>query len=182
MTYPYYDYKGVLFPDIISRETLDVIPDYPVRDDDIFILSYPKSVKVIVVLRNPKDVVVSLYHYDKMMDMEFGSGDLESLESWDAYATNFLEGTCQFGDIYDHALGWWQMKNDRHFLFLKYEDMKKDLRSAVSDIAVFLDTSLDQATVDSIAESCTFNALKTAWGNSDHPMKKHLCRKGAVLT
>ncbi|XP_035700329.1 sulfotransferase 2B1-like [Branchiostoma floridae] len=43
MTYPYYDYKGVLFPDIISRETLDVIPDYPVRDDDIFILSYPKS-------------------------------------------------------------------------------------------------------------------------------------------
>ncbi|XP_035657841.1 amine sulfotransferase-like [Branchiostoma floridae] len=246
-----HQYKGILFPDTISKDTLDVIPDYPVRDDDIFILTYPKSgtnwmmeivgkvmkaagkmadpeehvtwcfelqmpesdekprhvlamdspspriihthlprqlapkmvanpqgkVKVIVVLRNPKDVVVSFYHYEKKMETEF---DMEYLESWDAYATNYLEGNCMYGDFYDHALGWWKMKDDSHFLFLKYEDMKKDLRSVVGDVAAFLETSLDKVTVDSIAESCTFNTLKAAWGSSDDALKKHLCRKGVI--
>eukprot|EP00058_Branchiostoma_floridae_P006689 XP_002592177.1 hypothetical protein BRAFLDRAFT_88099 [Branchiostoma floridae] len=123
-----HQYKGILFPDTISKDTLDVIPDYPVRDDDIFILTYPKS--------------------------------------------------GMYGDFYDHALGWWKMKDDHHFLFLKYEDMKKDLRSVVGDVAAFLETSLDKVTVDSIAESCTFNTLKAAWGSSDDALKKHLCRKG----
>ncbi|XP_066300509.1 sulfotransferase 2B1-like [Branchiostoma lanceolatum] len=250
----YYQYKGILFPVDISKETLDAIPDYPVRDDDIFILTYPKSgtnwmmeivskvmkaagkmatldehvtwcfelqlpgvdekprhvlamdspspriihthlprqlapkmvanpkgkVKAIVVMRNPKDVVLSFYHYNQKMEIEFGNGDLESLESWDTYATNFLDGKCQFGDFYDHALGWWQMKDDRHFLFLKYEDMKKNLRNVVRDVAAFLDTSLDEAAVDNIAESCTFNTLKAAWGNSDDALKKNICRKGVV--
>ncbi|XP_078581948.1 sulfotransferase 2B1-like [Branchiostoma floridae x Branchiostoma japonicum] len=39
----YHEYKGILFPAIVPKETLDVMPDYPVRDDDIFILTYPKS-------------------------------------------------------------------------------------------------------------------------------------------
>ena len=29
------------------------------------------------------------------------------------------------GDYFDHVLGWWQMRDDPHFLFVKYEDMKK---------------------------------------------------------
>ncbi|XP_035700328.1 amine sulfotransferase-like [Branchiostoma floridae] len=250
----FHEYKGILFSAEISEDTLDAIPDYPVRDDDIFILTYPKSgtnwmmetvrkvmtaagkmttpdehstqcfelyapwidkkprhvlamdspspriihthlprqlapkmvanpkgeIKVIVVMRNPKDAVVSFYHYLKNMEKEFGSVGLKSLESWDVFAADFLEGKCLYGDFYDHALGWWQMKDDSHFLFLTYEDMKKDLRSVVSDIAAFLETSLDQATVDSIAESCTFNTLKEAWGSSDDGMKRHICRKGVV--
>ncbi|XP_035700326.1 amine sulfotransferase-like [Branchiostoma floridae] len=261
----YHEYKGILFPVIVPEEALDVMPDYPVRDDDIFILTYPKSgtnwimevvkkvmnaagkmatpdehstwciemyvpgkdekprhvlamdspspriihthlprqlapkmvanpegkVRVIVVVRNPRDVAVSLYHYNKQMEMEFGT-HVKSVNSWDAFSTDFLEGKVVYGDFYDHALGWWKMKDDSHFLFLKYEDMKKvklershslfsqDLRSVVSDVAAFLNTSLDQGTVDSIAESCTFNSLKAAWGNSDDATKKHICRKGVV--
>ncbi|XP_066300635.1 amine sulfotransferase-like [Branchiostoma lanceolatum] len=250
----YYRYKGILFPGTISKETLDAIPDYPVRDDDIFILTYPKSgtnwmmeivckvmkaagkmatpdehvtwcfelqmpgmdekprhvlamdspspriihthlprqlapkmvanpkgkVKVIVVMRNPRDVAVSLYQYHSKMEKMSRRQVLKSLESWDAFATDFLEGKGMYGDFYDHALGWWQMKDDHHFLFLKYEDMKKDLRSVINDVAAFLDTSLDEAAVDNIAESCTFNALQAAWGNSDDVLKKHICRKGVI--
>ena len=51
----------------------------------------------------------------------------------------------------------------------------------VSDVAAFLETSLDKAAVDSIAESCTCNSLKAAWDSSDDGLKKHLCRKGSCL-
>ncbi|XP_019632269.1 PREDICTED: sulfotransferase 6B1-like [Branchiostoma belcheri] len=254
---PEHEYQGIMFPGEISKETLDAIPDYPVRDDDIFIVTYPKTgtnwmmeivskvmkaagkmatpeehsmwcfelqmpgldekprhelikdapspriihthlqrqlapkmvanptgkIKVIVVMRNPKDTAVSFYHYEKKMFKEYSRpGDVvpKRYESWEAYADNFLKGKVIFGDFYDHVLGWWQMKDDRHFLFLKYEDMKKDLRSVVSEVASFLETSLDDAAVTNIADSCTFNTLKAAWSNSGSVMKENICRKGVI--
>ncbi|XP_078661430.1 sulfotransferase 6B1-like [Branchiostoma floridae x Branchiostoma belcheri] len=251
-----HEYQGIVFPAPVTKETLDTIPDYPVRDDDIFIVSYPKAgtnwmieivskvmkaagkmeipeehsmwcfelhmpgldekprhelmkdapspriihthlqrhlapkmvanptgkIKVIAVMRNPKDTAVSFYHYDKRMVEEFGGNDaiLKRLESWEGYADDFLKGKGPFGDFYDHALGWWQMKDDRHFLFVKYEDMKKDLCSVVSNVASFLETSLDDDAITNIAESCTFNNLKAVWSNSGLVMKDHICRKGEL--
>ncbi|XP_078662010.1 sulfotransferase 1B1-like isoform X2 [Branchiostoma floridae x Branchiostoma belcheri] len=251
-----HEYQGIRFPGEISKETLDVIPDYPVRDNDIFVVTYPKAgtnwmieivnkvmkaagkmatpeehsmwcfelqmpgldekprhelmkdapspriihthlplqlapkmvanptgkVKVIVVMRNPKDTAVSVYHYEKKILETYGGCDAikKRLESWEGYAEVFLKGKGVFGDFYDHALGWWQMKDDRHFFFIKYEDMKKDLRSVVNEVASFLETSLDDAAVTNIAESCSFDSLKASWGKSELALKKHICRKGII--
>ncbi|XP_078581946.1 sulfotransferase 1B1-like [Branchiostoma floridae x Branchiostoma japonicum] len=84
------------------------------------------------------------------------------------------------GDFYDHALGWWQMRDDPHFLFLKYEDMKKDLSGAVRKVKEFLDISLDGVTTESIVESCTFASLTSAWADSGNQTKSLIARKGVV--
>ncbi|XP_078660970.1 sulfotransferase 2B1-like [Branchiostoma floridae x Branchiostoma belcheri] len=140
-------------------------------------MSSPKgNVKVIVVMRNPKDTAVSLYHFL----VKLGSVHPALVKSWDECAQDFLDGKVYAGDFYDHALGWWQMRDDPHFLFLKYEDMNKDLTSAVRKIMTFLDITLDDVTLSSIVESCTFDSLKAVWNDSRLMGKPLMARKGVV--
>ncbi|XP_066278948.1 sulfotransferase 6B1-like [Branchiostoma lanceolatum] len=247
----WFEYKGAFFdPRVVTKETLDNMPDYVIRDDDVVILTYPKAgtnwtieivnklmraagktdmqtkdipwffegklpefgkpghvivenhpspriihthlpwhlapkkiskpkgkVKVIVVMRNPKDTAVSLYHFLAKFEVLTG---IQSVISWDKCAQDFLNGIAPHGDFYDHALGWWQMRDDPHFLFLKYEDMKKDLSSAVGKMKEFLDITLDDVTTSSIVDSCTFASLKASWAESGNQTKSLIVRKGVV--
>ncbi|XP_078588981.1 sulfotransferase 1B1-like [Branchiostoma floridae x Branchiostoma japonicum] len=247
----WFEYKGAFFDHrMVSKETLDNMPDYVIRDDDVVILTYPKAgtnwtieivnklmraagktdmeakdipwffegtlpefgkpghvivedhpsprivhthlpfhlapkmvsnpngkVKVIVVMRNPKDTAVSLYHF--LVKFERLTG-IQSVTSWDKCAKDFLNGIAPNGDFYDHALGWWQMRDDPHFLFLKYEDMRKDLSNAVGKMKEFLDITLDDVTTSSIVESCTFASLKTSWSEAGNQTKSLIVRKGVV--
>ena len=58
-----------------------------------------------------------------------------------------------YGDYFDHVLSWWAHRNDENVLFLKYEDMKKDLTAIVTQFAEFIGRSLDQSVIDKIADS-----------------------------
>ena len=63
-------------------------------------------------------------------------------------------------------------------LFLKYEDLKKDLPNrGIELVAEFLGCNLDQATVHKIATMTSFEALK----NSEISQKRpHLFQKGVI--
>jgi len=43
-----------------------------------------------------------------------------------------------FGSYLDHVLGWWEHRSDDKVRFMKYEDMKNDIRSAIVRIASFI--------------------------------------------
>ena len=87
--------------------------------------------RYIYLSRNPKDVVVSYYHHDR--------GFLSNpILEWSQYFEVFMKGKVYYGDYFDHILGWWAHKDDDNVLFLKYEDMKKDLPTAVARIAKFI--------------------------------------------
>jgi len=49
------------------------------------------------------------------------------------------------------VLGWWHHRDDNN-VFLKYEDMKKDLVGSVSRIASFLKADILHNTIVKIAE------------------------------
>ncbi|XP_044181976.1 sulfotransferase 1E1-like [Acropora millepora] len=59
----------------------------------------------------------------------------------------------------DHVLSWWKHREDPNVLFLKYEDMQKDLPSHVRRIADFLQKPLSDEIIDRIAEQCTFKEM-----------------------
>ncbi|XP_066300511.1 sulfotransferase 2B1-like [Branchiostoma lanceolatum] len=247
----WYEYKGAYFhPQLVTKDSLDVIPDYVIRDDDVVIVTYPKAgtnwiieivnklmraagktdvhtedipwsfestsprfgkpghviledqpspriihthlpwhlaprmisspkgkVKAIVLMRNPKDTVVSLYHFVCKFRASVG---IQHFPPCDEFIQCFLDGKAPRGDYYDHVLGWWKMRDDPHFLFLKYEDMTKDLNSAVMKIKDFLGISLDDVTTASIVESCTFASLTSAWAESGNETKTLIARKGVI--
>ena len=136
--------------------------------------------RYIYVIRNPRDVAVSFFHHDRSVPMY-------PVYEWDEYFERFLKGEVDFGDYFDHILSWWAHKDDDNVLFLKYEDMKKDLPSAVSRIAKFIDQDIGQELVDEIADRTTFTNMKKdksanyEWVNKFRkPTGTDFMRKGEV--
>ncbi|CAH1268659.1 SULT1C2 [Branchiostoma lanceolatum] len=188
-------HRGVFLPRGVTKETLDVLPGFQIRDDDVVVASYPKTgiyrtcfssavpsllssqqVKVLVPMRNPKDTAVSMFHFSKKL-MPMMGGNADDLR-WEDFVQGFSAGIVPYGDFCDHVSGWWQMRDDPHFLFLKYEDMKKDLLSAVKTIVTFLEVDLDESTVKEIAEASTFNNMKPVLDNAAAAESRHIARKG----
>ncbi|XP_066267329.1 sulfotransferase 1B1-like [Branchiostoma lanceolatum] len=127
--------------------------------------------KILVVMRNPKDVAVSFYHFFSRLRKEL---------TWPKFCQDFLAGKEVHGSFFDHVLSWWQKRDDPHFIFLKYEDMKKDITSEVKKIAKFLDADLDAATITGIAERCTFEGMKATLDDSRYAHRRGMARKGIV--
>ena len=136
--------------------------------------------RYIYVARNPKDVVVSFFHYER----GFPSSPLYH---WDEFFEKFIKGELVYGNYFDHVLSWWAHKDDDNVLFLKYEDMKKDLPSAVAKIAKFVGQDISQDLVDEIAHKTTFANMKRDSSANYEWMNKHrrstgtdFMRKGVI--
>ena len=136
--------------------------------------------RYIYLSRNPKDVVVSYYHHDRGFQFN-------PILEWSQYFEVFMQGKVHFGDYFDNILGWWAHKDDDNVLFLKYEDMKKDLPTTVARIAKFIGQDISQELVDEIAHRATFaNMKKDSYANCKwvdderRPDEADFIRKGAV--
>ena len=118
-------------------------------------LPHTTPAKYIYIVRNPKDVAVSYYHHMRGFKIDAFSG------SWEEFFDLFLAGRISFGSWFDHVLGWWKYKDAENVLFLKYEDMKLNLREAVQKIAAFVLPDPPPASVlDKVAEQSTFGSMK----------------------
>ncbi|XP_075718418.1 amine sulfotransferase-like isoform X2 [Rhinoderma darwinii] len=110
--------------------------------------------KIIYVARNPKDVMVSFYHFYKMIP------NIKHTINWETLIDLYISGTVLGGSWFDHVRGWYTHKEDFNILFVTYEEMKKDLRSAVLKICKFVDITLDEEAIDTVVERATFNKMK----------------------
>ncbi|XP_071484121.1 sulfotransferase 1C2-like [Diadema antillarum] len=139
--------KELPSPRILKSHCLTNWLPAEIRTDD------PK-VKVIYVVRNPKDTAASYYNFCQFI------GPLPSYESWDVFFEEFLAGRAPQGSWFENVLPWWRRRNHPNVLFLKYEDMKKDLGAAVKQIAQFMGKSFSDDVIDRIVEASTFSAMK----------------------
>ena len=136
--------------------------------------------RYIYVVRNPKDVVVSFFHYERGMPFS-------PLYEWEEFFDMFMTGKLVYGDYFDHVLSWWAHQDDDNVLFLKYEDMKRDLPTAVAQIAKFINQDISKELVDEIAHKTTFANMKKDSSANYEWMNKHrrstattFMRKGEV--
>ncbi|KAM8884818.1 amine sulfotransferase-like [Synchiropus picturatus] len=109
---------------------------------------------MIYVMRNPKDVVGSFYHFHKM------SPNLELPQTFDQFLEDFLEGTVVGSSWFDHIRAWQQEKDNYNILMLSYEDMVLDLEAAVRKICKFLGRNLSDAQIQHVVHKSTFKSMK----------------------
>ncbi|PIK55355.1 sulfotransferase [Apostichopus japonicus] len=113
---------------------------------------FEKRAKVIYVARNPKDAIVSYYNFCLANQMLPTYG-------WNEFIEQFTAGLLPFGDWFEHVLQFWEKKDEPNVLFIKYEDMKKDLKKVVNKMAVFLDKTLTDDEINEICKNSTFENM-----------------------
>ncbi|XP_006815066.1 sulfotransferase 1A1-like [Saccoglossus kowalevskii] len=244
-----HEYEGVCLPVTVTTASLDMIKMLEIRDDDVWVLNYPRSgglwiqeivscvingadldsvtnipiadrlirlenmennknnapqmfekinnmesprmirtslpyhmlpfqihskkPKIIYMARNPKDVVASYYHF-------YNSDPVLPTTTWEKFIEEFIKGNVAFGSWFPHLSPWWQeYRTSNNVLFLKYEDLKKDLRSIVIQISLFLDKHFEDDQIEAITNHCGFDNMKNAAGDADAMISTYL-RKGIV--
>ncbi|KHN85737.1 Sulfotransferase family cytosolic 2B member 1 [Toxocara canis] len=143
----------------------------------------PKSskAKYIFAVRNPKDCLTSYFFHNrnfKIYDFEFGK--------FSNFFELFLSENIAFGNYFHHLLSWLPHISEENVLFLKYEDMFDDLRSAVIKIGHFLGGKAvqmveDETTLRSIVESSTISSMKKnqwRWFPENNLRHNNFIRKG----
>ena len=60
----------------------------------------------------------------------------------------------------EHTAGWWALRDKPNVLFFTYEDVKKDRRGAVKQVADFMETILAPEELARVIERSSFEAMK----------------------
>ncbi|XP_068193271.1 amine sulfotransferase-like [Antennarius striatus] len=113
-----------------------------------------KKAKIIHVMRNPKDIVVSYYHYYHVYP------GFETPESLEKFFENFLKGNVGPCLWFDFIRKWISKADQYNILYLTYEEMVMDLKAAVIKICTFLGKNLSEADVEKVVEKSTFKNMK----------------------
>ncbi|WCJ34351.1 Cytosolic sulfotransferase 17 [Euphorbia peplus] len=151
---------------------------FPLFSTHVPFKSLPKSIldsnnKIIYVCRDPKDVVVSLWH--------FSCNKKSEIITFEEGYEKFCNGVCEYGPYWDHLLGYWKasLEHPDRVLFLKYEDLKNDICFYVKKIANFIGCpfSLEeekQGMVEKIAHLCSFENLSNLEVNKSKITNKYI--------
>ncbi|XP_059108708.1 sulfotransferase 2A1-like isoform X1 [Peromyscus eremicus] len=120
---------------------------------------FPKSffrskAKVIYIIRNPRDVLVSAYFFYRNTKL------IDNPESLGTYFEWFLKGNVLYGSWFEHIRGWLSMRGNDNFLLLSYEDMKRNTRGTIEKICDFLGKKLEPDELDLVLKYSSFEAMK----------------------
>ncbi|XP_067007720.2 luciferin sulfotransferase [Anabrus simplex] len=172
--FPFLEHSSLFdYGDLLSRKPEITFPEY-VTDSVKFISELPsprfikthipwellprqiregtRSPKIIYVARNAKDTCVSYYHHSRLMEGYKGN--------FQDFCKLFLEDSLTFSPFWSHVMSFWNRRDQPNILFLKYEDMKKDLPSVIRKTADFLGKTLNDEQVETLADHLSFQNMK----------------------
>ncbi|XP_057378326.2 sulfotransferase 1A3-like [Daphnia carinata] len=107
--------------------------------------------KVVYVARNPKDVIVSYYHYHRLLEFHHYTGNLE------AFADYFMTDRVYSAPFFPHLLDAWNKRHHPNLHFVFYEDLKRNLRGEIEKIAKFLGKPLTEDQLAKLTEHLRFD-------------------------
>lgn len=95
---------------------------------------YHEAARYLVIARNPFDCCVSFFHHTRGFPQHYDFAE----GSFAEFLECFVAGEVDFGDYFDHLLGWHEARQRPNVMFLTYEGLRADTRSAIRRIAAFL--------------------------------------------
>ncbi len=135
-----------------SRDGLQIVKTH-LRQDQV---PWSSEGRYVVVLRDPRDAVVSGYHFTRgVLDAMF-AGPLTPEQWLDA----FLHSEFLMGSWAAHVAGWWAVRDAPNVLLVTFREMKADLPGVAARLAEFLGVGLDVEEAEAVLERSSFPWMK----------------------
>ncbi|KAK2138403.1 hypothetical protein LSH36_3123g00016 [Paralvinella palmiformis] len=139
------------------------------------------KVKVIIGIRNPKDTLVSFYHFYRMT---YNLGNFSG--SWDDFFELYKTKHMLYGDYFQWYSSWLQYIDKPNVMLVKYEDMHHRLSDVIKGVSTFLGKNLPENVMDDISLQLSFDSMrhnnmvnKTLTGNFNMQISSFM-RKGKI--
>ncbi len=116
----------------------------------------PRYPRVIYIVRDPRDVVLSQYHYHRKIRRIEDDSPIET------FVTRFLAGeTCPHGS-WGQNIGTWlcASEGDSRFLLLRYEDLVADTARELQKVVTFLRLSSSPAEIVTAVERSSADRMR----------------------
>jgi hypothetical protein len=117
-------------------------------------IPHSDDARYIALVRDPKDACVSSYHF--MRSMVFGPA-MPSVETW---VELFIRPDFAPVSWAAHLQSYWRVRDRPNVLFLTYEEMKRDPRTAIRKIAAFVGVDLAAAELEEVERRSSFAHMK----------------------
>ena len=109
--------------------------------------------KIIYMMRNPKDTLVSQFHF-------YNTRPGITIPTFNDFFDLVRHDNIVFGDFFDHVVPWWTNREQDGTLCVLYEDLKRDHAGGVRKISEYLGKSLTDQQVEAIVDHTGFSAMK----------------------
>nr|XP_056709943.1 sulfotransferase 6B1-like [Euleptes europaea] len=135
---------------------------------------FKNKAKVLVLIRNPKDVAVSYFHFSNRMPT------LPSFRTWDEFFRDFIEGKVARGSYFDYLMEWNKYIDDKNITFITYEEVKMEPEMGVKKMADFLGFFINEEEIQMIVDQNNFQEMKKNSECTHGVFGKILFRKGDI--
>lgn len=116
----------------------------------------PRYPRVIYVVRDPRDVLVSYFHYQRR------KGDIDEGETMSEFADRFMAGRLSpFGSWQENVASWLAVRDTgEDFLLVRYEDLLAETSIQLGRIARFLGREATERELTRVVAECSFDTMR----------------------
>jgi hypothetical protein len=131
--------------------------------------------KVIYVLRDPRDVMVSYWHYQKLLSADFN-------QSLGEYLRSDTHWPCEWDE---HVASWLLPRRHPNLLVVRYEDLHTRAPAILREVLDMAGVKCEPARIDAAVEASRFARMRAAEerfgvANKSAKSQERFIRKGRV--
>jgi len=124
----------------------------------------PRYRRVIYIIRDPRDVVLSYYHYFIKIKV------FDETYPLSKFVDQFLDGSLDHFGHWKGNVGSWigARIGDKDFLLLRYEDILISPAEKLSEIAIFLGINVSSDQIDNAVAQSSFERMQSIENKTGH--------------
>jgi hypothetical protein len=108
--------------------------------------------KVVYVMRDPRDVMVSYWHYQKLLNPNYDQSLSDFLRSKDHWPCGWDE----------HVAGWLMLQRHPNLMVVKYEDLHADAGRVLKGVLDFAGAEYNPARIPAAVQASNFAKMRAA--------------------
>lgn len=135
---------------------------------------FKNKAKIVLLLRNPKDVAASFFHFSNNFS------PYPPYDHFNDYFRALMEGQMPWGSYIEYLCVWNKYVDKENVMPITYEEIKENPASGAKKIAEFLGLNLDDEDICGVADRSTFKTMKDNAKTTHGEFGAVLFRKGGV--